>query len=194
MKKLFLLSALLVSSSCIFAQQPELADKVATLEAKVATLETAVNAMQQKVAEVTAQNLALKQAISLKPIIAEATSKRGINYRLIEAKGNKQTGEMTFVISVVNNTKQDYRMGYNDPMLVDEKGYNYASYDRWKEKSIGNEGFFKDAKLLPDTPIIMRLVVVADNEPQYAKVLTIEPDEIWSKDGFRFTNIPIKWE
>ncbi len=195
MKKLILLLALLISSCCIFAQQPELTDKVASIEAKVAMLETVVNAMQQKVDEVTAQNLALKQAISLQPTIAEATSESGVNYRLIAATGKKQTGEFTLVISAMNPTKRDIKVHYtNGPTMVDEKGYSYIYYKDMKNATIANEALASGVLLMPDTPVEMKLIFVSDTEPQYIKSFDLQSFPSENEHRFRFTNIPIKWE
>ncbi len=192
MKKLFLLSVLLVSSCCIFAQQPELADKVASLEAKVATLETAVNAMQQKVAEVTAQNLALKQAISLKPTIADYQTEDGIDYRLIEAKGNQRTGEITLLISVKNTTKRDIKLQCSPTATaVDVNGKVYSGYETFKTSRIGNEHFSSITNLMPDAPVEMKIIFPAETEPAYIKTFD---KEAYHDHSFRFTNIPIKWE
>lgn len=192
MKKLILLLALLISSCDIFAQQPELTDKVASIEAKVAMLETVVNAMQQKVDEVTAQNLALKQAISLQPTIAEFKTEDGIDYRLIEAKGSRQTGDIKMIISVRNTTKRDIRLQFEasaDAVDIDGKSYN--KFETFEKSQIANNHFSGITNLMPDTPVELVVIFPAETEPSYIKSFDLNA---YNNHGFRFTNIPIKWE
>lgn len=203
MKKVILSSIVFAVSLMAHAQStnPEVEQKIAqmgnaidSLKSTVTAMQTSMSAMQAKVDEVTKQNLALKQAISLQPTIAEDTSSFGINYRLIEAKGNRKSGEITFIISAVNTGKQDQRLTYNEPVIVDESGYQYKDYKDWKEYKIGNEYLTSGTTLYPDTPVQIILTCVTNSEPQYAKIINIAPYETFKKDGFRFTNIPIKWE
>lgn len=195
MKKSLLLSILLLSCGYIFAQDAQLAEKVSTIESKIASLETSIASMQKTLSEVTAQNLALKQAISLQPTIAEATSESGVNYRLIAATGKKQTGEFTLVISAMNPTKRDIKVHYtNGPTMVDEKGYSYIYYKDMKNATIANEALASGVLLMPDTPVEMKLTFVSDTEPQYIKSFDLQSFPSENEHRFRFTNIPIKWE
>lgn len=192
-KTIFTLLSLLCAVS-VFAQNNELAEKVTSLEEKVSTLEHAIASMQTKVDEVTHQNLALKQAISLQPTIAECTSESGINYRLISTTGNSRTGKITLVISVLNPTKRDIKANFeNYPTMVDEKGYSYIGHQDIESATIANECLPCGSVLMPDTPVEMKLIFVSNTEPQYLKSFDLKSMG-FENHSFRFTNIPIKWE
>lgn len=118
MKKVILSSIVFAVSLMAHAQStnPEVEQKIAqmgnaidSLKSTVTAMQTSMSAMQAKVDEVTKQNLALKQAISLQPTIAEVKTEDGLDFRLLEAKGDIKTGEVTFVISVANTTKRDIK-------------------------------------------------------------------------------------
>lgn len=191
-KTIFTLLALLCSAS-VFAQSNELAEKVASLEGKVSTLEHAITSMQTKVDEVTRQNLALKQAISLQPTISECTTESGINYRLIEAKGNRQTGKISLIFSVLNTTKRDLSSFYKDtPTIIDEKGYRYTDKE-FEKVSMGNSGI-SYVTLMPDTPVEMKVIFISETEPQYVKTFNLSETLGGGDNNFRMANIPIKWE
>lgn len=191
-KTIFILFALFCS--CLaFAQDNEITEKMSALEAKISTMEHAIAAMQTKVDEVTRQNLALKQAISLEPTIAEMKTDDGLDYRLIKAVGNRQTGRIALSISVMNTTKRDINLQFEPmPNIVDEQGNSYNDYKLFAESKIANNHFSSITQLLPDAPVNFELTFVADTEPQYIKVLHLESYN--KAHSMRFTNIPIKWE
>lgn len=170
------------------------ATQLSSLQSTVATLQASIASIQAKVNEVTAQNLALKHAISLQPSIAEDTSKRNINYRLIEATGNKETGELTFIISVLN--KGNFPLSPTMPLasMTDEQGFAHTALPF--ESTIGEAQLPSGTELHPDVPVRMSIKMKAENAPQYAKIIIMKPNEStrFPEDGFTFRNIPIKWE
>lgn len=195
MKKFLILAVLLGLGRIAFAQNAQIDEKVTAIETKIADMEATIASMQKTLSEVTSQNLALKQAISLKPTIAEATSESGVNYRLIEAKGKRTTGEFSIVISVLNPTKRDIAVRYvNGPTMVDEQGYSYIYYKDMKDATVANTTLASGILLMPDTPVEMKLAFVSDTEPQYVKSFDLESYPSKNEHRFRFTNIPIKWE
>lgn len=192
MKKSIFLTAFLLSCTGIFAQDAALADKVTTIESKIASLETSIASMQKTLSEVTAQNLALKQAISLQPTIAEFKTDDGIDYRLIDAKGSKQTGDIEMVISVKNTTKRDIRLQFEPSAnAVDINGKSYNKFETFEKSQIANNHFSGITNLMPDTPLELKIIFPAETEPSYIKSFDLKT---YHNNGFRFTNIPIKWE
>ncbi len=201
MKKVILSSIVFAVSLMAHAQStnPEVEQKIAqmgnavdSLKSTVTAMQTAMANMQVKVDEVTKQNLALKQAISLQPTIAEATSNRNINYRLIEAKGNRTTGEITFVVSVLSTGRIEQSITLEPPVFIDEQGETHR--DTKYASTLGDNSLAVATTLFPDTPVKLILKTQADNEPQFIKTLDLRPGQNLNIDGFRFTNIPIKWE
>ena len=191
-KTIFILFALFCS--CLaFAQDNEITEKMSALEAKISTMEHVIATMQTKVDEVTRQNLALKQAISLQPTIAESTTESGINYRLIEAKGNRSTGKITLLFSALNTTKRDLGAFYKStPVIVDEKGYRYSDTE-FEKVVIGNSPI-SWAEFIAGTPVTMEIVFISSTEPQYVKTFDLRESLGAGADSFRMSNIPIKWE
>lgn len=148
--------------------------------------------MQKTLSEVTAQNLALKQAISLQPTIAESKTEDGIDYRLIQAKGNKLTGEIEMIISVKNTTKRDIRLQFESSAnAVDIEGKSYNTFETFEKSLIANNHFSYITNLMPDTPVELKIIFPAETEPAYIKTFDLNG---YNAHGLRFTNIPIKWE
>lgn len=182
------------SADTLSAKVDSLTTQLTTLQSSVIALRSTIATLEGKVNEVTAQNLALKHAISLQPTIAEDTSKRNINYRLIEATGNKETGELTFIISVMN--KGNFPVSPTMPLasMTDEQGFAHTALPF--ESTIGEAQLPSGTELHPDVPVRMSIKMKAENAPQYAKIIIVKPNEStrFPEDGFTFRNIPIKWE
>lgn len=197
-----LLSVLLMAiffSYAVCGQSPDqlasVEQRLSAVESRIQSQESLINQLQTKIDEVTNQNLALKHAISLHPTIAEYTAENGLNFRLLEATGNSQKGEITLIISVYNPTKHDIFVRFiNGPQMVDELGYSYNMYTEQVKATIGNEGVCSGANCMPDTPITMELVYKTNGEPQYIKSFYFKGMSSFYKTDFRFINIPIKWD
>lgn len=188
MKKLLLIIAASIITLPMMAQDDSLADAFKRIE----KIEQQLSTLNATVQDVTAQNLALKQALHLQPTISEVTTPNGINFRLISAKGDKRTGNVTFVFSVVNTTKRDLTFQAFDINFVDENGYA-INVDGTEDASIANHRLeMYVTTLYPDTPVEMKINVALNSEPQYAKLIDIVAIE--KTDNVRFINIPIKWE
>lgn len=181
------------SADTLSAKVDSLTTQLTTLQSSVIALRSTIATLEGKVNEVTAQNLALKHAISLQPTIAEDKSELNISHKLISAKGNPNTGEVTFVISVKYLGTGDFKvMGFETPVMVDEQGKRNEDINIIS--TIGGRVLSQGIELYQDTPVEMLLKFNTNNQPQYAKTLTVRPNINWHKDGFTFRNIPIKWE
>ena len=191
MKKLLTLLAIAILwSMASYAQDSCLVNKVAELEGQVSGIQQMIFRLQSKVDEVTRQNLALKQALHLQPIIAEATTE-GLNVRLIEASGDSITGDITFRFSVTNTTDKDIFYSGRVFDIVNENGY--ALKESEIKKSIMANLPFSEARFIyPDTPVEMMFTVNLADKSQYAKIINI--GSLGGHHNTRFTNIPIKWK
>lgn len=201
-----LLSVLLMAiffSYAVCGQSPDqlasVEQRLSAVESRIQSQESLINQLQTKIDEVTNQNLALKHAISLHPTIAEYTAENGLNFRLLEATGNSQKGEITLIISVYNPTKRDIETYFEfAPEMVDEQGHVYAHGFGYK-KDLVSESFGKNHPtvstiLYPDTPVLMEFVYRTEGEPQYIKTFDYKGCYKSLKTDFRFINIPIKWD
>lgn len=199
---LFILSIILCASAAkaqsaptdsLAAKVDSLTTQLTTLQSSIISLQSTIATLEAKVNEVTAQNLALKHAISLQPTVAEDTSELNISHKLISATGNKNTGEVTFVLSVKYLGMGDFKvMGFETPVMVDEQGKRNEDIN--VISTVGGRVLSQGIELYQDTPVEMLLKFNTNNQPQYAKTLTVRPNINWHKDGFTFRNIPIKWE
>ena len=204
MKRLIIILAIILCSSASKAQPSpadtlpskvdSLATQLFTLQSSIQSLQSTIATLEAKVNEVTAQNLALKHAISLTPTKAEYTSKRNINYRLLEARGDSDTGNLEFVISVLNNNQFPINPSMPLASMTDEQGFVHTALPF--ESKIGEVGLPAGTELYPGTPVRMVIKMKVENVPQFAKILIVKPNEStrFPEEGFTFVNIPIKWE
>lgn len=189
MKNLLLIIVALCATVAASAQSPSLEDKIANLEVQVASLQQTIYHLQSQIDDVTKQNLSLKQALHLQPTISECNTDGNLNFRLVSATGNRQKGEITFILSVVNPTRKDILYRADAPYFIDENGKSVtAEYNDYF--IAGKNG--RAANILPDTPLEIIIKFISNDEPQYAKTLVI-PASFGGNDS-RFINIPIKWE
>lgn len=165
--------------------------QLSTLQSSVLSLQSTIATLEAKVNEVTAQNLALKHAISLQPTIAEAKTEDGLDFRLIEAKGETTTGNVTLVISVANTTEKDMNLQCSNVIAVDINGQQYKEPDQFEKAHIGETHINSIATLISDAPLEMLLSFRPKSDIPYIKVLDVEA---YNNHSFRFTNIPINWE
>lgn len=201
MKRLVITLIILLCSTAAKAQSAPadtLAAKVdamttqlSTLQSSVLSLQSTIATLEAKVNEVTAQNLALKHAISLQPTIVEAKTEDGLDFRLIEAKGETTTGNVTLVISVANTTEKDMNLQCSNVIAVDINGQQYKEPDQFEKAHIGETHINSIATLISDAPLEMLLSFRPKSDIPYIKVLDVEA---YNNHSFRFTNIPINWE
>lgn len=193
MKKILLLFTAIACCISIATAQTDSA-RIASLETEVKAMQSTLSELKSEVAEVTKQNLALKQALHLQPTIAEYTNADGISYNLVKAEGNNQTGEIIVVLSVMNNTKKDFKQYFTAYEAVGENGYAFSSEDM-TEATLGKDSspyLNKSAELYPDTPVNFTFKFVPNSQPQYFKILSFTAP--FGSPIARFTNIPIKWK
>jgi len=193
MKKILLLLAAIACCVSIATAQTDSA-RIATLESEVKAMQTTLSDLKSEVAEVTKQNLALKQALHLQPVIAEYTNSDGISYNLVKAEGNNQTGEIIVVLSVVNNTKKDFKQYFSAYQAVGENGYAFNDEDM-TEATLGKNPsplLNKSVLLFPDTPVNFTFKFLPRSQPQYFKHLGFTSS--FDTPIARFTNIPINWK
>lgn len=192
MKKLFILAVLLMLGRIAFAQDAQLSDKVSAIETKIVNMEATIASMQKTLSEVTAQNLALKQSISLQPTVAESKTDDGIDYRLLKVTGDKRSGTVEMTFSVTNTTKRDIDLQFSGwPNVVDVNGKSYNNHKSFDLLQMAGQSCLSSTKLMPDTPVEMIIKFPVDAEPAYIKAFDYKA---YNHDGIRFINIPIKWE
>lgn len=191
MKKILVVVVMLLVAGSIKAKAADVNARVDSLAKVVMNLQNDLNTCKSQLNEVVAQNLALKNALHLKPTIAESTTKDGLNFRLLNASGNRQTGVVELEIEVVNTTKQDVGLYGKSFQIVDELGHEYTDNEISSEVGNSKTPIYMSANLLPDAPVKMKVFITPPQECQYVKAfLGRRP---WD-DNYRFTNIPIKWE
>lgn len=202
MKRLIILLSICLCATAAKAQSAQtdtLAVKIdaltlqlSSLQSSVLSLQSTISTLEAKVNEVTAQNLALKHSISLTPTIAESKTEDGIIYRLICASGDKNTGEITLIVSALNPTLRDNTLQFSSTVtIVDTEGHQYTNYERFKNAYIGDNHVTNITKLSPNTPVEIKYKFILDNETSYLKIFEAEA---YNKHNFTFRNIPIKWE
>lgn len=191
MKKILVVGLLLLPTVCIKVNAADVNSRVDSLANVVAAVQSDLNKCKAQLNEVAAQNLALKNALHLKPTIAESTTKDGLNFRLLNATGNRQTGKVELEIEVVNTTKQDVGLNGKSFQIVDELGHEYTDNEISSEVGNSKTPIYMSINLMPDAPVKMKVFIMPPQECQYVKAfLGTRP---WG-DNYRFTNIPIKWE
>lgn len=189
MKKLILLLTALCFLLTTKAET-NVEERVAALETQLNNLTSTVNTLTGSVAEVTKQNLALKQALHLQPTIAEIVTEKGVDIRLISAEGNSQSGKITLIFTVTNTTKRDLKIQHYRFTAIDVDGHK-IEFDT-NNCTIADESVYGITYLYPDTPLTMKFVLSPISETEYIKAINVE--EYNENAAFRFTNIPIKWK
>lgn len=191
MRKLLFFLSWLFAAVTVSAQSTTVEEKISNLETQISTIQQAIGNLQSQIEEVTKQNISLKQALHLQPTISEYNTEGNLNIHLISATGNRQKGEITFTLSVLNPTRKDILYRATTPYFIDENGHKIKAEN--KGCSIADEELIENSLfILPDTPLEMIMKFLPNEEPQYAKTLVI-PVSFGGNDS-RFINIPIKWE
>lgn len=188
----------MISGTAVAQSETSIEDRVAKLEAQLAQQNATIANLQSEVQSVVKQNLALKKNLMLTPPKAVCKPTENLEYRLIEATGNKKTGDVFITVSAENNATKDAYMQYNNVILVDETGTSYQR--RLNEEKVSGKLrglkeslFYSSFDFYPNTPVMMDFVVSEFNpDANFIKHFQLEP--AFSHLGVvTFDNIPIKW-
>lgn len=111
-------------------------DRLAKLEAQLAQQNTTIANLQSEVQSVVKQNLALKKNLNLKPTIAKSNPAEGLEYRVLEVTGNKETNELTLVLTVSYDGLDSPKIYYAGLDIVDDLGNGLQ--ERYLPRKPGN--------------------------------------------------------
>lgn len=190
MNKVILILAVVLVSLNVKAQSGISESQLDSIKREVQVLQSDLAECKSTIAKVAEQNLALKNALHLQPTLAESSTRDGLNFRLLGAKGNKMKGEVELDIEVMNTTRTDVSLSCNSFQIVDELGHVYTSNEISSQVGNSQTPIYSAGSIMPDTPVKMKVVILVPHECQYIKGFLGKRG--WD-DNFRFANIPINW-
>lgn len=194
MKKLIVILGIVLLSITSKAQNEEVVDlqnRITALETMLKLQQQSIASLQSQVAEVTRQNLALKQSLNLRPTVAEAIDGDGNVLKIIEVKGDI-TSNKVIILGMCNNpTGNDTYINMRAPNMIDENGKEYIL--DYENGHIGATAITNLVTLMPDTPVEVEMLF-PEVMPGTQYIKTLELETTSGRTLFRFRNLPIKWQ
>lgn len=191
MKKTLIIFFLLLPCLYMNAQKEDVNLKLEQLEKRVSALEH-----QLGISAATSQskNTTVNNPIS-KPTQNVTQSKSGIRYEISPIIGNKESECIAININATNLTKDDITVVYAGlPTLVYEDGSSYTDETGFPKVTFGSSTWgIISATLIPEISVALKIQLPDPGLHQQIKVLDFKTKPE-NNHGFRFTNIPIKWE
>lgn len=190
---------MLISFSVIaFGQTPKIEDKVASLEGQVKTLEGEMTAVQSEISQLKDRYTQYQKQLDLQQITKLTVDT--IEYGVINAVGDKATGDVTITLCAVNKGNKDDDIQFYGAELNDFDGnvYSISSYDPEKQINIGNRtnGFRATTR----TDIPLKIYITFKEIPVGARIANLHTKEIAHHKGFStdanldFRDIDIEWK
>lgn len=171
-------------------------DTIAEAIKRIEKIEQQLSSLNATVQEVTAQNLALKKNLNLKPTIAKAKLK-DVEFRVIEVTGDPLTKEVHLVITANNGTDTDIEMQCKGLEIIDELGHGYNDDTRKtvKIEGVTDSFIFTIINYRINTPLTIDVYIKNYNpEAQYIKHMALKAfGSSLAGDEATFQNLPIKW-
>lgn len=191
MKHLLSLSFAFMVCSAIMAQTSDVVSRLEQLEKRISVLEQKI----KDPASASTSKTNLVNNIASKPSQTTVKSKSGIEYALTSAVGDNESGYITINISATNLAKDDINVLFMGlPTLVYEDGSSYTDETGFPKVTFGSSTWgLISATLIPEVSTTLKIQLADPGNHQLIKVLDFKTKP-GNNDGFRFTNIPIKWE
>lgn len=198
MKKFFTLLMLVSMSVIAFAQAPKVEDRVATLEGQVKTLQGEMTAAQSEINQLKDRYAQYQKQLNLKQITKLTVDT--IEYGVLNAVGDKATGDVTVTLCAVNKGNQDDDIQLAGAELTDFDGnvYSINSFDPDNDINIGNPKAGWSAPIRTDIPI--KIYITFKKVAVGARIANLHTQEIAHHKGFStnayidFRDINIEWK
>lgn len=198
MKKFFTLLMLVSMSVIAFAQAPNVEDRVATLEGQVKTLQGEMTAAQSEISQLKDRYAQYQKQLNLKQITKLTVDT--IEYGVLNAVGDKATGDVTVTLCAVNQGNQDDDIQLNSGELNDFEG-NIYKIEVYRINDFINIGRPNGGcKATARTGIPTKIYITFQKVAVGARIANLHTQEIAHHKGFStdayidFRDINIEWK
>ncbi|WP_286145115.1 hypothetical protein [Bacteroides caecimuris] len=200
MKKLLLTLMSVALAMSAMAQTDSLKEayfRIKILEQTIQEQNNNINKLSADVNEVIKQNLALKKNLNLSPTIAKSKLDNGLEFRILEVTGDRESNNVNIVISANNLSNADIQSFIWTSETIDELGSGYNDKDRCVMSIDGvSDNLYKfPLPLHPNAPYTINYRIKRYNpESQYIKHLSFDVLIGSKHNPIVFENLPIKWQ
>ncbi len=205
MKRVLSIVSIFFCVSAVYAQSEKpVEERLSELEKKTEVQSSVLSSLSEKINSVTKQNLALKEALSLKPVVAEYSTEE-FTYKVHEVKGDSLNKEVHVLMTINNTTDKDIKQfQMSGVKFMDEFGIQNQTLEDFKHIVGGNNDGWSINQIYADSPTQLEIILYNYNpESSYVKILDVEVHNssvteyvpIRSiKRNFTLRNLPIKWQ